>query len=98
MNGTLFDNIYFEIDSKITVHVFHSRKTDITEFGNIIDARQTLLSTSFTISGVFVSRITFSILGITFAGTLFLIILILSKCLVVNLISQEYFYIYLIYN
>jgi len=32
-----FNNVDFELDSKITRDAFHSRKEDVTKFGNIID-------------------------------------------------------------
>ena len=37
MQDMQFDNIDFELDSKITRDAFHSCMTYITEFGNIID-------------------------------------------------------------
>jgi hypothetical protein len=46
-----FDHVDFEIDSKITRDAFHSRTTDVTEFGNIIGACRELFS-SFTNSRV----------------------------------------------
>jgi ribonuclease HI len=47
-----FDNIDFELDSKITRDAFHSRTVDVTEFGTIIGACQNLFSSSFTNSRV----------------------------------------------
>jgi len=47
-----FDNINFELDSKITRDAFHSRTVDVTEFGTIIGACQHLFSFSFTNSRV----------------------------------------------
>jgi len=47
-----FDNINFELDSKITRDVFHSRTVDVTKFGTIIGACQHLFSSSFTNSRV----------------------------------------------
>lgn len=37
MQDIHFDNVDFELDSKITRDAFHSRKTYVIEFGNIID-------------------------------------------------------------
>ena len=47
-----FDYVDFKIDSKITRDVFHSRMTDVTEFGIIIVACRELFSSSFTKSRV----------------------------------------------
>lgn len=52
MQDMHFDNIDFEIDSKITRDAFHSRTIDVTEFGNIIDACREIFSSSFTNSRV----------------------------------------------
>jgi ribonuclease HI len=52
MQDMQFDNIDFEIDSKITRDAFHSRTIDVTEFGNIIDACREIFSSSFTNSRV----------------------------------------------
>lgn len=52
MKDMRFDNIDFELDSKITRDAFHSRKTDVSEFGSIIDACRDLFSNSFTNSRV----------------------------------------------
>jgi len=52
MQDMQFDNIDFELDSKIKIDDFHSRMVDVTEFGNIIDACRELFSTSFTNSTV----------------------------------------------
>ncbi len=51
-----FDNIDFELDSKITRDAFHSRKMDVTDFGSIIGACRELFSTSFTNSRVEFTR------------------------------------------
>jgi len=47
-----FDNIDFELDSKITRDSFHTRTVDVTEFGLIIEACREIFSTSFTNSQV----------------------------------------------
>jgi ribonuclease HI len=47
-----FDNIDFELDSKIARDAFHSHTVDVTEFGHIIDACRDTFSTSFTNSRV----------------------------------------------
>nr|ABN06084.1 Polynucleotidyl transferase, Ribonuclease H fold [Medicago truncatula] len=47
-----FDNMDFAMDSKITYDAFNSQKDDISEFGHIISARQSLFSTHFTNSRV----------------------------------------------
>jgi hypothetical protein len=47
-----FDNIDFELDSKITRDAFHSRTVNVTEFGHIIDAYRWIFSTSFTNSRI----------------------------------------------
>ena len=52
MQDMQFDNIDFELDSKITRDAFHSREVDVTEFGHIIDVCRDILSTSFTNSRV----------------------------------------------
>ena len=44
------------MDSKITYDAFHSQKDDISEFGHIISAFQSLFSTHFTNSRVEFSR------------------------------------------
>jgi len=51
-----FDNIDFELDSKITRDAFHSCKMDVTDFGSIIGACRELFSTSFTNSRVEFTR------------------------------------------
>jgi len=52
-----FDNIDFELDSKITRDAFHSCTVDVTEFGTIIGVCQHLFSSSFTNSRVeFIQR------------------------------------------
>jgi hypothetical protein len=56
MTDMQFDNIDFELDSKITRDAFHSCKTDVTNFGSIIGACRELLSTSFTNSRVEFTR------------------------------------------
>lgn len=56
MHDMQFDNIDFELDSKITTDAFHSRRTDVTEFGNIIDACRDIFTTSFTNSRVEFTR------------------------------------------
>jgi len=43
-----FDNIDFEIDSKITRNVFHSARDDISEFGYIIASCRSLFNSHFT--------------------------------------------------
>jgi len=52
MQDMHFDNIDFELDSKITRDAFRSNKVNITEFGHIIDACRDFFSTSFTNSWV----------------------------------------------
>jgi len=52
MQDMQFDNIDFELDSKITRDDFHSRMTYITEFGNIIDECREQFFSSFTNSRV----------------------------------------------
>jgi len=52
MTDIQFDHVKFEIDSKITRDAFHSRTTDVTEFGNTIGACRELFSISFTNSRV----------------------------------------------
>jgi ribonuclease HI len=52
MKDMQFDHVDFEVDSKITRDAFHSRTTDVSEFGNIIGACRDLFSTSFTNSRV----------------------------------------------
>jgi len=56
MTDMQFDNIDFELDSKITRDAFHSRKTDVTDFGSIVGACRELFSTSFTNSRVEFTR------------------------------------------
>ena len=56
MNDMKFDNIDFVVDSETTTDAFHSRRTDISEFGNIIDTCRNLFATSFTNSRVEFSR------------------------------------------
>ena len=56
MTDMQFDNIDFELDSKIMRDAFHSRKTDVTDFGSIIGACRELFSTSFTNSRVEFTR------------------------------------------
>jgi hypothetical protein len=56
MHDMKFDNIDFELDSKITTDAFHSRRTDVTEFGNIIYACRDIFTTSFTNSRVEFTR------------------------------------------
>lgn len=51
-----FDNIDFKLDSKTTTDAFHSRRTDVTEFDNIIDACRDIFTTSFTNSWVEFTR------------------------------------------
>ena len=51
MQDMHFDNIDFELDSKITRDAFHSRTVDVTEFGNIIDACRYTFCTSFKTPG-----------------------------------------------
>jgi len=51
-----FDNVDFVTDSKITYDAFHSHKDDVSEFGNIISACQTLFFTHFTNSRVEFTR------------------------------------------
>lgn len=43
-----FDNVDFEINSKITHDAFHSHKDDVSEFGHIISACQSLFTNHFT--------------------------------------------------
>ena len=52
MQDMHFDNVDFELDSKITRDAFHSRKTDVTKFGNIIDESRVQFFSSFTNSRV----------------------------------------------
>jgi ribonuclease HI len=52
MQDMQFDNIDFELDSKIARDAFHSHTVDVTEFGHIIDACRDTFSTSFTNSRV----------------------------------------------
>jgi len=52
MQDMHFDYIDFELDSKVTRDAFHSRHTDITEFGSIITACREMFSTSFPNSRV----------------------------------------------
>jgi len=52
MQDMHFDYIDFELDSKVTRDVFHSRHTDITEFESIITACREMFSTSFPNSRV----------------------------------------------
>jgi len=47
-----FDNINFELDSKITCDAFHSRREDVSEFGNIITSCKALFSAFFVNSRV----------------------------------------------
>jgi hypothetical protein len=47
-----FDNIDFELDSKITCDAFHSRREDVSEFGHIIASCKALFSAFFTNSRV----------------------------------------------
>lgn len=47
-----FNNIDFELDSKITRDTFHSHTIDVTEFENIIDVCRELFCTCFTNSNV----------------------------------------------
>jgi len=43
-----FDNVDFEIDSKITRAAFHSCREDVFEFGHIISSCKSLFTTFFT--------------------------------------------------
>jgi ribonuclease HI len=52
MKDMHFDNIDFELDSKITRDVCHSSKSDVSKVGSIIGACRDLFSTSFTNSRV----------------------------------------------
>jgi len=52
MHDMHFDNVDFELDSKITRDAFHSCKTDVTEFGNTIDECRVRFFSSFTNSRV----------------------------------------------
>ena len=52
MQDMQFDNIDFELDSKITRDDFHSRTVNVTKFGHIIDVCRDIFSTSFTNSQV----------------------------------------------
>ena len=51
-----FDNVDFEIDSKITRDAFHSRREDVSEFGHIITSCKSLFTAFFTNSRVEFSR------------------------------------------
>jgi len=51
-----FDNVDFEIDSKITRDAFHSRREDISEFGHIITSCKSLFTAFFINSRVEFSR------------------------------------------
>lgn len=50
------DNVDFETDSKTTHDAFHSRKDNVSEFGQIISACQSLFNTHFTNSRVEFTR------------------------------------------
>ena len=52
MQDMQFDNIGFELDSKIMRDAFHSLATYITDFGNIIDECREQFFSSFTNSRV----------------------------------------------
>jgi len=43
-----FDNVNFEIDSKITRDAFHFRREDVSEFGHIITSCKFIFTTFFT--------------------------------------------------
>jgi ribonuclease HI len=52
MQDMQFNNIDFELDSKVTRDAFHSRHTDNTEFGSIMKACREMFSAHFTNSRV----------------------------------------------
>jgi len=47
-----FDNVDFALDSKITADAFNHRRIDVTEFGQVILACQSLFNTHFSNSKV----------------------------------------------
>jgi len=51
-----FDNVDFELDSKVTCDTFLSRRDDIFEFGHVIASCKALFSTFFTNSRVEFTR------------------------------------------
>jgi len=51
-----FDNVDFELDSKVTCDAFHARRGDISEFGHVIASCKTLFSVFFTNSKVEFNR------------------------------------------
>jgi len=52
LSHMLFDNVDFETDSKTTHDAFHAHKDDVSEFGHIITACQSLFTNQFTNSRV----------------------------------------------
>jgi ribonuclease HI len=51
-----FDNVDFELDSKVTCDAFHSRREDISEFGHIIASCKALHPSFFTNSVIEFTR------------------------------------------
>ena len=51
-----FDNLDFTLDSKITTDAFNHRQIDVTEFGQVISACQSLFNTHFSNSKVEFNR------------------------------------------
>jgi hypothetical protein len=47
------DNVDFVVDSKTTTYTFNSQQTNVTKFGQIIAACQSMLSSDFVNSRVF---------------------------------------------
>jgi len=68
VNDMHLDNIYFEVDSKTTKDALYSGREDITEFGNIIEASRSLLSSKFTNSRVEFVRRQANVVTHTLAG------------------------------
>jgi ribonuclease HI len=51
-----FDNVDFELDSKVTCDGFHSRRKDISEFGHVVASCKALFYAFFTNSRVEFTR------------------------------------------